>query len=544
MRADVIRLYKSVHTWTGIVAGMALFIAFYAGAITMFKEPIARWASPPAPGAGEVPLVQVPALIAGVIAQRPEAAQEFRIHLNEGEHVAARMTWHVHNGPAGTVAEEAHHDERRHFTARMDPEGQVLIEDAAPTELAEFIDTLHRVVGLPADNDKNRWIMGVVCVLYAMALVSGLIILLPTLVKDLFALRMGSNIKRMWLDAHNVVGLFSLPFHLIMAVTAIVFAFHDGIYLAQDKLIYNGKLEALWGRPPPQDPPGTSKRDPTTLLPPAQLVQRVREISPAFHPELLQYTRVTGSRAGVRVWGRDTSGMSRSAIGGFAVLDPYTGRVMNRDYLPGHQTAAAATVTSFFALHFGSFGGSPTRWMYFLLGLGGAFVFYSGNLLWIESRRKMQRGDVLPQQNRSAHVMAALTVGVCLGCVAGISLMIAASKWLHGVDHLAMWQKLVYYTAFFAAIGWTFAHGAARAAPQLLMAGAVTTAAIPFTSLVAWGFPSLEMWTHTSAAALGVDLTALMCAVCLVWMARKSRRRVKAGTRDSVWAGSTRRLRN
>lgn len=48
MRADYIRIYKSVHTWTGIISGIALFIAFYAGALTVFKEPIRRWSTPPA----------------------------------------------------------------------------------------------------------------------------------------------------------------------------------------------------------------------------------------------------------------------------------------------------------------------------------------------------------------------------------------------------------------------------------------------------------------------------------------------------------------
>ena len=47
MRGEILRLYKSVHTWTGIVAGMLLFVCFYAGALTIFAEPLARWASPP-----------------------------------------------------------------------------------------------------------------------------------------------------------------------------------------------------------------------------------------------------------------------------------------------------------------------------------------------------------------------------------------------------------------------------------------------------------------------------------------------------------------
>jgi uncharacterized iron-regulated membrane protein len=56
------------------------------------------------------------------------------------------------------------------------------------------------------------------------------------------------------------------------------------------------------------------------------------------------------------------------------------------------------------------------QWLYFLLGLGGAFLFYSGNLLWIESRRKRRQVE----QGRAQLVMARATVGICLGvCVAG-----------------------------------------------------------------------------------------------------------------------------
>lgn len=90
-----------------------------------------------------------------------------------------------------------------------------------------FVDVLHRVVGLPVDSDPNRWFMGIVASLYAIALVSGVIVLLPSLVKDFFALRVGKNLKRMWLDAHNVVGIVSLPFHIVMALSSVVFAFHD-----------------------------------------------------------------------------------------------------------------------------------------------------------------------------------------------------------------------------------------------------------------------------------------------------------------------------
>src|SRR3546814_19255437 len=69
-----------------------------------------------------------------------------------------------------------------------------------------------------------------------------------------------------------------------------------------------------------------------------------------------------------------------------------TGAITEADYLPGGQGGWFATISSFFALHFGNYGSAPVRWSYFFLGLAGAFLFYSGNLLWIERSEERRVG--------------------------------------------------------------------------------------------------------------------------------------------------------
>lgn len=533
MRSDIVRIYKSVHTWTGILSGMALFIAFYAGALTVFKEPLARWASPPT-AESAVPLSRAQELILQTLRADPGAAREFTIHLQDAEHVPARMGWHVRDPGADD------HDETsaRHYVATLGAEGAAQVRETHPSQLASFIDVLHRVVGLPVDNDPNRWIMGVVSGLYALALISGVIVLLPSLVKDFFALRVGKNLKRMWLDAHNVVGIVSLPFHLIMALTAVVFAFHDGIYFLQNKLLHDGKLAAAFQGP--RAAPGTAPaRDPAAMLPPLELVARARALSPGFEPTMLQYQQPAGPRATVRVWGKDSTAVSPRARGGFVALDPYSGKTLSSDFLPGRQNAPNLVVSSFFSLHMAAFGGTPVQWMYFLLGLAGAWLFYSGNLLWIETRRRKasRLEESLPAQRLDTRLMAAATVGICLGCVCGISLTIVGGKWLHGhVGDLNAWHQILYYAAFFAAIAWAFLRGGALAAVHLLWAAAALTLAIPATTLLAWAVPALGMWAHGSYASLGVDATALVGALGFAWMARITSRRVRYGVSDSVWS--------
>lgn len=533
MRADYIRIYKSVHTWTGILTGMALFIAFYAGALTVFKEPLTRWATPPA-AVAPVALEEAPDLIARTLQARPDVAKGFSIHLQDAEHVPARMSWEVRDGQADD------HDESsiRHHVAYLDARGELRLEEAAPSGLMPFIDVLHRVVGLPVDSDPNRWFMGIVASLYAIALVSGVIVLLPSLVKDFFALRVGRNLKRMWLDAHNVVGIVSLPFHIVMALSSVVFAFHDGIYDLQDKLMYEGKLESVFQRSGGGAPAG-EVRNPADMLTPAELLAQARALAPGFEPYGLQYQQVTSPRAIVRVWGKDDSAVSPRARGGFVALDPYSGKVLNRDYLPGGQDAPNLWVSSFFALHMASFGGAAVQWLYFLLGLAGAWLFYSGNLLWIETRRKRanrQTGEI-PVQRLDTRLMASATVGVCLGCVCGISLMMVASKGLSGrVGDLNAWLRALYYMAFFASLAWAFLRGGAAAGVHLLWVAAALTLAIPAASLVGGLFPASGLWAHTSAAALAVDATALAAGLGFAWMAKASARRIGRGDADSVWA--------
>ncbi|MFK4440958.1 putative iron-regulated membrane protein [Caballeronia udeis] len=541
MRSDVIRVYKTVHTWTGIVAGLALFIAFYAGAITMFKDTLDDWVTPPLPAfehAQTFPLEQASAVIEQTLAAHPAARRQFTLRLEAAG--AASLSWR----PRG---------QSQRVTATLNAGGKLETHARVTSNAARFIDILHMTAGIPGGFSVGMGVMGVVSLLYGLALVSGVIVLLPSLVKDLFALRVGKNLKRMWLDAHNVIGILSLPFHVVMALSVVAFGLNDYIFAVQDRVIYNGALDATMTAQNPyfaKAPvvPGGS----VSLLPPLQILAAVKQRAPGFEPQELSYRGAGAPGATVFVRGDDPRYLARS--GGFALLDPVTGRFLNAQFLPGAAdgNAWSAATSAFFALHFGSYGGAPVQWGYFFLGLAGAFLFYSGNLLWIESRRKLERradsargeavanGDVAsgsapPRQRRAAHFMAALTVGVTLGCIAGISATFAAGKWLNGrVADMSAWHAWIYYTVFLASIAWAFLRGGARGSVELLALATGTTLLVPLASVIGWLVPSTRLWFEPST--VGVDICAAIGAGCFAWMWRATARRVAAGRRDSVWA--------
>jgi uncharacterized iron-regulated membrane protein len=528
MRSDVVRLYKTVHTWTGITTGMFLFIAFYAGAITVFAEPLARWASSPA-AVRLTALAQSDELIARTLVARPDAAKEFTLHLGETEDVWARLTWRKGR------------DDKTPWSADLSPGGELRLAQSPRSNLADFVDNIHRTAGIPGANDIGETVMGVVSAVYAVALVSGLIIILPSFVKDLFALRIGPNLKRMWLDAHNVVGVASLPFHIVIAISAVVFCLHEPLYDALDHVVYEGRLKSIMAA---SNPFNVIKKDerPAPMLPVNALLDRVKAASPSFVPVEMRYRNAGQRGASVQIWGHDASYMTRGK--GFAVLSPVTGELANADYLPGSEGIWTGVVATFFALHFATFGGDVVRVCYFLLGVAGAFLFYSGNLLWIESRRRTERRNGGPvDQKRSTRLMSAATVGVCLGVICAISLTIVAAKWFDGrVANIDAWRNGVYYAVFLASVLWSFVRGAAAASIALLRLAALATAAIPLTTLAGWTLPALGMHPSASLAALGVDFVALGAALSFLWMARAAAHRANHGPTDSVWAASHRRL--
>ncbi|SFF51652.1 Uncharacterized iron-regulated membrane protein [Duganella sp. CF458] len=529
VRSDILRIYQSLHTWTGICAGILLFIGFFGGALTMFKHPLERWVSAPSAPVAALAPQQIDTVVREVLAAHPAAREEFTLHLVRHENNPAPVTW-----SAAHAGRDIDLNAMR-WQGTLDAQGKLAAQEVRPSLFGELVDMLHRTGGVPGtlgDEYLGVYLMGVAGVLYFLALVSGVVLLLPTLVKDFFALRKGKNRKRFWLDAHNVIGIASLPFHIVISLTVIVFAFHDQFYDSLQQVVYGERK--MWSRPAGTPGPG----DVSKLAPASKLVRRAQQEAPGFEVTEMLFMDLESPRPLVRVGVANDDYVVRGAVSGYLLMDPYSAQVLNTSMLPPKSDAWSSIAASFFALHFGSYGGNWMRWVYFAFGLSGAFLFYSGNLLWVEKRRKNQlRDQAPPVQPRRTALLAAATVGICLGSVAGVAGALLAAKWLHAsAGNLNAALMTAYYVVFLSCVAWAFWRGAARAAPQLLALCAAAGFAIPVTSLIARLLPSLGMWAHGSVGAVAVDLTAFVLALVLAWAARLAARRARSGPADSVWA--------
>lgn len=516
LRSATLRTFTLLHTWVGLVAGLALFVAFYAGAITVFHHDIPLWQSPHDVARPADTLDDAQRLLDDVLARHPPARQWLGMMFPGAESPQALAYWPDADGVW--------------WYASLDrPEGATTLPHSG---LADLVNALHFSLGLPV---AGIYLMGLVSLLYGVALLSGLVIHLPKLVEDLFALRPGRNLKRFWQDAHNVIGVLGLPMHLMFAITGALLCLSMVIAAALGPLVFEGKLaEALPAAldTAPVRPAAGIEATPASL---ASWRARAIELAHAqgldgFEPVYLKLTHAGDANAVIEITG--AAPRSLGPLGAVA-LDASSGAPLATQ-LPGRRDANHATLSAAYALHFGEYGNALVPWLYFLLGLGGAFLFYSGNLLWIETRRKKRQ--VL--QGRAQVNMARATVGICIGLCVAISAAFVAATTLEALaparaDAGLRWAC---FMTWLLCVLWAALRPPARAARELLWAAALVTALVPLAHGLCTGW-----WPWRSAAAghwplFWVDGVAMAMAAGFATLARATARRARHGDPHSVWA--------
>ena len=521
VRADILRTYQSLHTWTGISAGLLLFIGFYAGSLTMFKHELQQWIAPPIktqnqPLQGIAPVADWQLLLDKSLAvYGNEMAPGFELDLQQAQPL---ISWYSQ----GSARELDMDNKLVHLWLE---DGQLQKTEHYENQFADLIDYLHRSAGIAGEIGHDQagvYLLGIAAVLYFLALVSGVVVLLPTLVKTFFALRKEKGPSRFWLDSHNLVGITSLPFHFIIAWTVIGFAFHD--------LIYDG-ISVFYGDKALFQPPARSSQpfDLTSLPTLAQHIEAAKAYSPKHQPVKLSFMRLNSPAPALTVQMINPNSMMRGPEADYLFMQPYTLKIQPFTFSNQDGASYSNFVMGLFSLHFGTYAGDFGRWGYFVMGLLGAFLFYSGNLLWLDKRMKKSTGP-----GRSCRVMAALTIGVCLGSMLAVGLTLFIGKLLGPVLANVNYAYLgCYYLSFALFLGYSFWRGAAIAAYHGLLLLSLVCVFLPVaTAYLLW---QQQHW-HAAVATVAVDGMALLFAVVFFIAARKTQKRILHTGDDGVWS--------
>jgi len=176
-------------------------------------------------------------------------------------------------------------------------------------------------------------------------------------------------------------------------------------------------------------------------------------------------------------------------------------------------------VSLFSLVHFAQFGGSPIRWLYFLMGLAATVMIATGLVLWISTRQKSQAGL---SRKAGYRLVEVFTVAI----VAGLPVAVAAFFWANRLLPLALYERSLWeIRCFFLVWGLCLLHSSLRQGSILawrdqLYAASFLLGCLPLLNGITTNTHVLISIPRGQWEFVGVDLTGLALGGALGWIGR------------------------
>jgi len=397
-RARHLRNYD-LHSWAGITLGLIVFIVCFSGAFALFDNEIKTWEDP----ALRVAISETPAEIDATFKtwvedQTGGAETEF-----------VRLDYPTTHAPFYFGVVHWHDAEDNH----LDAEQRWDANTGAPIAvrgggLSEWILDFHRDFMWPdmlGGRTVGRSLVGIVGIVLMLAILTG-IIAHTKIREEAYSMRLKRSQRLKWQDSHKVVGLWGLPFYIMIAFTGA----YLGVIVIVSQLIaaiaYKGDIEALVAAVLGPDPEPTGQQ--------VQMIS-LDELREMQHPD----SGKTPYMVIMRNYGDAAAefemfykGSTRLTFADVTYINGATGEPSPPNEFR-EETGAMRVANAVTPLHYGTYGGIWLKLLYFVLGLSLAVVTALGSMMWIERRKHgNDGGKTLTFYNRLGYFNTGIIMGL------------------------------------------------------------------------------------------------------------------------------------
>lgn len=394
-----VRAMLAGHSALGIAFAALIYVVCLTGTLAVFINEIQRWEQPGAPltAAGLAPESIAAAFVEGHAKAVAEGAAH-DIFLRGPSPSSARLAVFYRGEEAGAEGQWL-----------ADAQGRLVTRFEAPW--AEFLGELHATLHLP--EAWGGFLVGLVGVALLSSLVSGLLSH-PRIFRDAFALRWGGTRQLQEADLHNRLGVWGLPFHVVVSASGALLGLSTLIVGLLALAAYDGDSEKAFATI--LGPMPTEDHAPAPLPDLAAMIRKVQAERPQaqFVSAAIQHVGTAGQvvHLGMRTPGHLALSNAYYFDGAGVAL----GDGGLEEGSVGQQILGALQ-----PLHFGWFGGMPVKLAYGLLGLALSYVAYNGVTIFLVRRRG--KGRPLPGWEK---VWAAVGWGQPLALAASASAVLLA----------------------------------------------------------------------------------------------------------------------
>lgn len=373
MKSQTVRRWSIVHTWSSLICTLFLLMLAVTGLPLIFHHEI-DYLLGDAPQYQEMP-ADTPHLNLEQLARAAEAHRP-------GE-VMQYFGWDDEdtNGVMAITAATAGTEPTSHTFALDARTGEAL---EMPSANGGFMMVMLRLHVDMYANLPGKLLLAFMGLLFVVAIVSGTVLYAPFMRKLEFGqVRVNKSRRTRWLDLHNLIGVVTLTWALVVGVTGVISA-------CADLLIASWRNDALATMIAPyKDAPPLTQRAPAT-----RLLEIAESAAPGMQADFIAFpgTRFSSEHHYAVFLKGNTHLTAHLATP--VLIDAQTLQVTAVVERPWYMDALGMSQP----LHFGDYGGMPMKILWAVLDMLTIIVLGSGVYLWWVRRRAARSVSVIRAQ--------------------------------------------------------------------------------------------------------------------------------------------------
>lgn len=370
--AGFVRSVLAGHSALGLAFAALIYLVCFSGTVAVFAREFQRWEQADVPVLTHV----TPAAIQTALVEAVRRAGDGLEHVY--------ITPPSDDLPRLGVMTDAH-GVHRTFTA--DATGR--LTDGSEPVWTDFMTSLHIHLHLP--QTWGMFVVGLTGVALLSSLISG-VLAHPRVFKDAFHLRWGGSKRLQEADLHNRMGVWALPFHVIVSLTGALLGLTTIILSVLAMALFQGDIAKAYALflPPVVDDPRPAAALPNLVA----ALETTQRLSPGSTPTFIGLEHPTERGQAVVV--------NASLPGRLVAADSFyfdgQGRALAGSKTTTKTNLGQKILGSLGPLHFGWYGGIVLKLIYGLLGLALTAVTASGVAIWLARRR--DKGRPAPRWER------------------------------------------------------------------------------------------------------------------------------------------------
>ncbi|WP_343557331.1 PepSY-associated TM helix domain-containing protein [Sphingobacterium sp.] len=509
-------IYFNTHTISGIIICAILYVIFFAGSFSFFKNEINAWQKNESDKGGTYRNIVFDHLLDSIGQIKELKGRDIAFYMQHNGHasyvnIGTSQDTLVAN-KAKALAAKKELEEKKNRKANVEEgkkkkrgRGRRGAEDSMyftydlatkkPSDysdgytMGEFLYRLHFLaplnqIGINIGRPFGYTLAGLVSFIFLFALISGLMLHWDKIKSNFFVFRPGNKWKTVWTDMHTALGVIGFPYQFMYALTGIVLIVNSVLIIPFSKYLYDGKEDEVYAALGYNDNTKyTYLYQPlTTAFNMGDFLDKVEKKWPNSHMNRI-FIKNYGDKS-MHVVALYDADIDKNFAGSGRLIY----RVADDKILFEKSAAENGSYLDYmkgfiYRLHLADFGGYPVKIIYFVLGIMGCFVIISGILIWLVARDK----NNIPKRKRIFNFWAAnVFMASCLTMFPVTAMTFIAVKLAPKVD-----QPFIFHVYFYSwlvlGVFYILRRNIGKTNLETLLIGSILSLAVPIVNGVKTG---------------------------------------------------------